>query len=111
MCGRRNEAPRTSDKNSRVELFAAIGRDARVEECSIRESADRYHVHRRTVRQVLASAIPPQRKTPTRTAPRGLPVDGQVHLWNGGVLPILSRDSIGGEIDQRLNSQAPPRLS
>jgi hypothetical protein len=80
MCGGRNEARRTSGKNSRVELFAAIGRDARVEECSIRELADRYHVHRRTVRQVLASAIPPQRKTPTRTAPRGLPVDGQVHL-------------------------------
>jgi hypothetical protein len=51
-------------------LFAAIRRDARVEECSIRELADRYHVHRRTVRQALASSIPPQRKTPTRSAPR-----------------------------------------
>jgi len=30
-------------------LFAAIRRDARVEGCSIRELADRYHVHRRTV--------------------------------------------------------------
>src|SRR6476619_4179647 len=70
MCGRRNEAPRTSDKNSRVELFAAIGRDARVEECSIRELADRYHVHRRTVRQALASSVPPQRKAPARTSPR-----------------------------------------
>jgi transposase len=55
---------------SRVELFAAIRRDARVEECSIRELADRYHVHRRTVRQALASAIPPSRKTPTRPSPR-----------------------------------------
>src|SRR5215813_8754339 len=55
---------------SRVGLFAAIRRDARVEECSIRELADRYHVHRRTVRQALASSIPPQRKTPTRSAPR-----------------------------------------
>jgi transposase len=27
-------------------------------------------VHRRTVRQALVSAIPPQRKTPTRTSPR-----------------------------------------
>jgi hypothetical protein len=33
-----------------VELFAAIGRDARVEECSIRELDDRHQVHRRTVR-------------------------------------------------------------
>jgi transposase len=49
-----------------VELFAAIRRDVRVEECSIRELADRYHVHRRTVRQALASAIPPPRKAPAR---------------------------------------------
>src|SRR5438046_9739597 len=55
---------------SRVELFAAIRRDARVEECSIRELADRYHVHRRTVRQALASSVPPQRKAPARTSPR-----------------------------------------
>ena len=55
---------------SRVELFAAIRRDARVEECSIRELADRYHVHRRTVRQALASAVPPPRKTPARMSPR-----------------------------------------
>jgi hypothetical protein len=51
-----------------VELFAAIRRDARVEELSIRGLADRYHVHRRTVRQALAAALPPPRKTPVRTA-------------------------------------------
>ncbi|WP_029136889.1 IS21 family transposase [Nakamurella lactea] len=55
---------------SRVELFAAIRRDARVEELSIRALATRHGVHRRTVRQALASATPPARKPPTRSAPR-----------------------------------------
>ena len=59
-----------SGTGSRVELFAAIRRDARVEEYSIRELARRHGVHRRTVRQALASAEPPGRKTPTRVAPK-----------------------------------------
>jgi hypothetical protein len=58
---------------SGVDLFAAIRRDARVEGCSIRQLADRYHVHRRTMRQALASAIPPPRRTPARTSPRLAP--------------------------------------
>ena len=59
-----------SGTGSRVELFAAIRRDARVEEYSIRELARRHGVHRRTVRQALASADPPTRKTPDRAAPK-----------------------------------------
>jgi transposase len=55
---------------SKVELFEAIRRDARVEELSIRGLADRYGVHRRTVRQALAAAEPPARKVPVRVAPR-----------------------------------------
>ena len=55
---------------SRVELFAAIRRDARVEEISIRELARRHGVHRRTVRQALESAEPPPRKRPVRASPR-----------------------------------------
>jgi len=55
---------------SRVELFAAIRRDARVEEVSIRELARRHGVHRRTVRRALGAAEPPARKAPTRSAPR-----------------------------------------
>jgi hypothetical protein len=54
---------------SRVELFAAIRRDARVEGLSVRALADRHGVHRRTVRQALGSAVPPARKTPVRSAP------------------------------------------
>ena len=61
-----------------MELFAAIRRDARVEECSIRELADRYHVHRRTVRQALASAVPPARKTSVRGSPRLAPFQAAI---------------------------------
>ena len=55
---------------SKVEQFAAIRRDHRVEGLSIRALADRHRVHRRTVRQALESAVPPARKTPRRVAPR-----------------------------------------
>ena len=55
---------------SRVELFARIRRDARVEGLSIRELARRYGVGRPTVRQALAQAKPPARKPRVRTAPR-----------------------------------------
>lgn len=55
---------------SKVEQFAAIRRDHRVEGLSIRALADKHRVHRRTVRQALGSAMPPARKTPLRVAPR-----------------------------------------
>lgn len=51
---------------SKVELFEQIRRDMRVEEVSIRELAQRHRVHRRTVRQALASAVPPPRKAYAR---------------------------------------------
>jgi transposase len=47
---------------SRVELFALIRRDARVDGLSVRALAARHGVHRRTVRQALESATPPERK-------------------------------------------------
>ena len=53
---------------SRVEVFELIRRDGR-DGLSIRELADRHHVHRRTVRQALASAVPP--------AAQGVSVAGQ----------------------------------
>lgn len=53
---------------SRVELFEKIRRGYR-EGASIRELADRHHVHRRTVRQAIANAVPPVRKPPERVWP------------------------------------------
>jgi hypothetical protein len=45
-----------------VELFEQIRKDRRAEGSSIRELADWHRVHRRTVRQALASGVPPPRK-------------------------------------------------
>jgi hypothetical protein len=50
---------------SRVELFARIRRDRRSDpQVSVRTLADRYQVHRRTVREALAAAVPKERKKP-----------------------------------------------
>jgi len=55
---------------SRVELFEQIRRDERAGGLSIRELAAKHHVHRRTVRQALASPVPPPRKVyPPRPRP------------------------------------------
>ena len=66
---------------SRVELFEQIRRDRRIEGLSIRELADKHGVHRRTVRQALASAIPPPRKAyPRRSRPA---IDPYVEVIDG----------------------------
>ncbi|AHH98822.1 hypothetical protein GCM10010174_66730 [Kutzneria viridogrisea] len=52
---------------SKVELFAAIRRDSRIEGLSVRALARKYGVHRRTVREALSSAFPrPRKKLPPR---------------------------------------------
>lgn len=56
---------------SRVELFEQIRRDRDREELSERALAARYRVGRGTVRQALASPVPPARKRPeNRPAPK-----------------------------------------
>src|SRR6266700_526293 len=57
---------RSGMARSRVELFEQIRRDRRVEKLSIRELAERHRVHRRTVRQALACAMPRPRKAYAR---------------------------------------------
>jgi len=60
---------------SRVELFGQIKRVRRDEGLSIWELAGRHHMHRRTVRQALASAVPPPRKAyPLVPGPRLIPM-------------------------------------
>ncbi len=57
-----------------MELFEAIRRDARREELSIRALAERHGVHRRMVREALASAWPRPRKARVAQAPKLGPV-------------------------------------
>lgn len=54
---------------SRVELYAAIRFDWVRNQMSIRALADKYGVHRRTVREAIECPIPPPRKSPPRSAP------------------------------------------
>lgn len=67
---------------SKVELFEQIRRDRRIEALSIRELAERHRVHRRTVRQALANALPPPRKAyPRRPRPAIEPYVEVIDAW------------------------------
>jgi transposase len=73
---------RSGMARSRVELFEQIRRDWRAGGVSIRDLAVRHHVHRRTVRQALASAVPPPRKAyPPRSRPALGPYTQVIDGW------------------------------
>jgi transposase len=67
---------------SRVELFEQIRRDREFEGLSLRALAEKYRVHRRTVRQALESPVPPARKRPVgRSAPALGPYRALIDSW------------------------------
>jgi len=66
---------------SRVEQFERIRRDRRLEGLSVRALARRHRVHRRVVRQALASAVPPARKVADRESPALGPWKDIVVAW------------------------------
>jgi transposase len=68
---------------SRVELFEQIRRDREFEGLSLRALAEKYGVHRRTVRQALESAVPPPRKRPSG---RPAPALGEHREWVDEIL-------------------------
>jgi transposase len=55
---------------AKQELFRRIRHDSWREGLSIRALSRKYGVHRRLVREALASPVPPPRRTPQRSAPR-----------------------------------------
>jgi len=59
-------------KRSKVKLYEQIRKAHEREQLSIRELARRFGVHRRDVRQALSSAVPPDRKAPSRRQPSPL---------------------------------------
>jgi transposase len=65
-----------------VEVFAAVRFDWQRNGLSIRALAEKYGVHRRTVRQAIESVVPPDRHSPVRAAP----VLNQVRGWIDGML-------------------------
>jgi transposase len=67
---------------SRVEQFEQIRRDRDREGLSIRALAARHGVHRRAVRDALASAVPPVKRTPVgRPAPKLGPYRALIDGW------------------------------
>jgi transposase len=74
---------------SRVELFEKIRRDREFDGLSTHALARRYGVHRRTVRQALESAVPPERKRPEG---RPAPALGAWREWIDQIL-IADRDA------------------
>ena len=59
------------DRRAQVELFEQIRREyAFGDGSTVRGIARQFGIHRRTVRQAIAAALPPERKVAERAAPK-----------------------------------------
>ena len=73
--------PGKDRKTLRVELFESIRTAVNREGLSIHKAAERFGVHRKTVRQALRSAVPPERKRAPVVRPRLGPYEETVRAW------------------------------
>lgn len=86
-------------KRSKVELYEQIRKSHEHDELSIRALSERFGMHRRTVREALASPVPPQRKQGERPAPVLGPWKPTIDKW-------LADDQVAPR-----NSVTPPVVS
>ena len=95
-----------------MELFERIRTDRREEGLSIRSLARRHHVHRRTVRQAIASAIPSPRRVVDRPAPALDPHRTTIRRWltDDRVAPRKQRHT-ARRVWQRLVDEAGARVA
>jgi transposase len=68
-------------KGSKVVVYEQIRKAHEREQLGIRALADRFHVHRRSVREALASSVPAERKVPERPAPLLGPWKATIDAW------------------------------
>lgn len=73
--------PGKDRKTLRVELFESIRTAVNREGLSIHKAAERFGVHRKTVRQALKSAVPPERKKAPVVRPKLGPYEQTVRAW------------------------------